>query len=232
MGRLVNGERRITDPRPENAGKLLIFCEGATEFNYLNYFKIYLENNLKAKYSDIVLEPIDTGGNAKHVYDYAEAFLDNVQNAAKYSLYEKHLVFDCDAPENIQDVITLMISSKNEYVLDYSNLMFETWLIMHFMQLEPDIPLNKREIHRFMREYLQITKYSSKVKAAPGTIGKILGTNGNQAIRAAVENAKLIESHWQDRNIKFTENVTSMNPSVYIHILIERLLDEIVYLCK
>ena len=51
MGRLVNGERRITDPRPENAGKLLIFCEGATEFNYLNYFKIYLENNLKAKYS-------------------------------------------------------------------------------------------------------------------------------------------------------------------------------------
>ena len=73
MGRLVNGERRITDPRPENAGKLLIFCEGATEFNYLNYFKIYLENNLKAKYSDIVLEPIDTGGNAKHVYDYAEA---------------------------------------------------------------------------------------------------------------------------------------------------------------
>ena len=173
MGRLVNGERRITDPRPENAGKLLIFCEGATEFNYLNYFKIYLENNLKAKYSDIVLEPIDTGGNAKHVYDYAEAFLDNVQNAAKYSLYEKHLVFDCDAPENIQDVITLMISSKNEYVLDYSNLMFETWLIMHFMQLEPDIPLNKREIHRFMREYLQITKYSSKVKAAPGTIGKI-----------------------------------------------------------
>lgn len=85
---------------------------------------------------------------------------------------------------------------------------------------------------RHVNARIQVTKYSSKVKAAPGTIGKILGTDGNQAIRAAVENAKLIESHWQDRSIKFTENVTSMNPSVNIHILIERLLDEIVYLCK
>lgn len=28
MGRLVNGERKITKPIPEHAGKLLIFCEG------------------------------------------------------------------------------------------------------------------------------------------------------------------------------------------------------------
>lgn len=39
MPRLVNGERKITNPRPENAGKLLIFCEGHTEYNYLDYFR-------------------------------------------------------------------------------------------------------------------------------------------------------------------------------------------------
>ena len=39
MPRLVNGERKITNPKPENSGKLLIFCEGYTEYNYLDYFK-------------------------------------------------------------------------------------------------------------------------------------------------------------------------------------------------
>ena len=43
MGRLVNGERKITKPIPEHAGKLLIFCEGSTEYNYMDYFKKYLE---------------------------------------------------------------------------------------------------------------------------------------------------------------------------------------------
>ena len=64
MGRLVNGERKIISPKPEYAGKLLIFCEGFTEYNYLEYFKVYLENNLRAQYSEIILEPINTEGNA------------------------------------------------------------------------------------------------------------------------------------------------------------------------
>lgn len=53
LGRLVNGERKINNPKPENAGSLLIFCEGSTEYNYLSYFKLYLEHNLKAHYSNI-----------------------------------------------------------------------------------------------------------------------------------------------------------------------------------
>ena len=56
LGRLVNGERKINNPKPENAGSLLIFCEGSTEYNYLSYFKSYLEHNVKAHYSNIVLE--------------------------------------------------------------------------------------------------------------------------------------------------------------------------------
>lgn len=74
MPRLVNGERKITNPKPENAGKLLIFCEGYTEYNYLDYFKRYIDNNLRAKYSDIVIEPMNAKGNAMQVYNYAEDF--------------------------------------------------------------------------------------------------------------------------------------------------------------
>jgi hypothetical protein len=231
MPRLINGERKITNPKPENAGKLLIFCEGYTEYNYLDYFKQYLKNNLHAKYSDIIIEPINAEGNAMHVYNYAEEFLRNDENASKYLYYEKHLVFDCDAPENIQDVIVLMLKSENNYILDYSNLLFETWLVMHFQDLEPKGKNDKREMIRRMRDYLGVQKYTDKVKAAKGTIGKILGENGNKKIRAAIENAKALEEYWKKEGKEITEDIVQMNPSVEIYKLIERLLDEIVYLC-
>ena len=230
MPRLVNGERKITNPRPENAGKLLIFCEGHTEYNYLDYFRSYIDNNLRAKFSDIVIEPINAEGNAMHVYNYAEEFLETDENASKYLLYDKLLVFDCDAPENIQEVIALMKDSENDYILDYSNLLFETWLVMHFQNLEPGKDNSKRAILKLMRDYLDVTKYTKKMKASKGTIGKILGSNGNEKIRAAIENAKLLEKHWKDTGKDMDKDITQMNPAVDIYKLIERLLDEIVYL--
>ena len=198
MPRLVNGERKITNPKPENAGKLLIFCEGYTEYNYLDYFKRYIDNNLRAKYSDIVIQPMNAKANA---------------------------------PENIQQVITLMKDSGNDYILDYSNLLFETWLVMHFQNLEPEKDNSKRTIIKLMRDYLKVTKYTNKIKASKGTIGKILGSNGNEKIRAAIENAKLLEKHWEDKGKDMDRDITQMNPAVDIYKLIERLLDEIVYLC-
>lgn len=229
MGRLVNGERKITNPKPENAGKLLIFCEGDTEYNYLDYFKNYFEKHLRARYSEIVLEPINTKGNAMHVYRYAEEFLSDDDNKRKYGLYEKHLVFDCDAPENIQEVINLMKQSENEYILDYSNLLFETWLVMHFQNIAVDDKKDKRTIIKKMREYLGVLKYTPKVKAAKGTIGKILGDEANAKIRAAIENAKELENYWNEKEITISQNIKAMNPSVDIYKLVERLLDEAVY---
>ncbi len=196
MPRLVNGERKITNPKPENAGKLLIFCEGHTEYNY------------------------------------AEDFLRDDENASKYLHYEKHLVFDCDAPQNIQDVITLMMESENKYILDYSNLLFETWLVMHFQNIEPQGENGKRAIIGLMRDYLDVPKYTTKEKAEKGTIGKILGSNGNEKIRAAIDNAKVLEQYWEAEGKQMDKDIVQMNPSVNIYKLIERLLDEIVYLCK
>lgn len=230
MPRLVNGERTITNPKPENAGKLLIFCEGYTEYNYLDYFRQYINYNLRAKYSDVVIEPINAEGNAMHVYDFAEDFLRDDENARKYVYYEKHLVFDCDAPENIQEVITLMKHSDHQYILDYSNLLFETWLVMHFQNLKPDHDNSKRAIIRLMAQYLGVTTYKKK-KAEKGIIGQILGSNGNERIRSAIENAKLLEAYWKAEGKTMDKDIAEMNPSVDIYKLIERLLDEIVYLC-
>ncbi len=101
-----------------------------------------------------------------HVFKYAEDFLLDEVHASQYLYYEKHLVFDCDAPKEIQSVINLMKQSKNEYYLDYSCLLFETWLVMHFQDLNLEEDVKKRKIIRLMREYLNITKYTSKVKAS------------------------------------------------------------------
>ena len=232
LPRLVNGERKIINPKPENAGKLLIFCEGYTEYNYLEYFREYLDHNLKAKYTDIVIEPINAKGNAMHVFNYAENFLQDDENCSKYRFYEKHLVFDCDAPDDIQSVITQMKDSSNNYILNYSNLLFETWLVMHFQVLEPNLNVDKRNIIKKMRDYLEVPRYTSKIKSRPGTIGAILGSNGNEKIRAAIENAKQLERYWSDQGLVLEKDIRKMNPSVEIYKLIERLLDEIVYLCK
>ena len=232
LPRLVNGERKIVNPKPENAGKLLIFCEGTTEYNYLDYFRQYINNNLKAKYSDIVIEPVKVGGNAMRVYDFAEEFLQNEVNSSKYLYYEKHLVFDCDAPEDIQSVLKMMKTSDNNFILDYSNLLFETWLVMHFQNLEAGVDVDKRSIIRAIRQHLNVTRYTTKTKSSKGTIGKILGSNGNEKIRMAIENAKVLEKHWKDVGCDMYKDIKKMNPSVEIYKLIERLLDEVVYLCK
>ncbi len=231
MGRLVNGERKITKPIPEHAGKLLIFCEGSTEYNYMDYFKKYLENNKKIKYTDVVLEPINTEGNARHVFQYAEEFLADEQNARKYALYEKHLIFDCDAPDDIQEVISDMIGSSNVFILDYSNLVFETWLVMHFQEMTVDSRKTKSQVYSTMRDYLKVENYGSKEKAATGTIAALLGSDGDEKIRAAIVNAKELEIYWKEERKNYQKDIETMNPSVSIHSLVERLLDEIEYLC-
>lgn len=229
--RLVNNTRKIINLKPENAGKLLIFCEGYTETNYLNYFKEYIDNNLKRKYSDIVIESINTAGNAMQVFNFAEEFLQREENVRKYLYYEKHLVFDCDAPNDIQKVITLMLQSDNDYILDYSNLLFETWLAMHFQDISPEDSTDKRSIIKILRYHLGVTKYTDKMKASKGTIGKILGNNGNEKIRKAIENAKNLEKHWNELELDYEKDIKKMNPAVNIYKLVERLLDEAEYLC-
>ena len=49
----------------------------------LDYFKRYIDNNLHAKYSDIVIEPMNAKGNAMQVYNYAEDFLKKEENGHK-----------------------------------------------------------------------------------------------------------------------------------------------------
>ena len=103
---------------------------------------------------------------------------------------------------------------------------------MHFMILNPEMNNGKSKMYEAMRIFLGVDNYGSAEKADVGTIKKLLSDDGNKRIRDAVENAKTLEQYWAQKGKTIPDQIKEMNPSVSVHILIERLLDEIEYSCK
>ena len=160
---------RQVGTRESNLGKVLLFCEGFTEVYYFEHFAQIIRSN-QNKYAHLNIVSIPAEGNAQRVLEFAEHFLDNEDNLRQFSLYEKHLVFDCDAPQQIEKVITEMISSSNEYTLSITNLLFETWLLMHFEYVEFAFSNTKKKVGIRLDKALG-RKY---VKSDPGIIRQII----------------------------------------------------------
>lgn len=232
MSKLTRNTKRETDVKKEHIGNLIIFCEGNTEYNYFNYFCEYIRTNTTDPYANIELIPINTKGNARKVFKYANDFLDIEGNSQKYSNFEKHLVFDCDAPKDIQDVINDMKSSLNNYHLDYTYYAFETWLVMHYYDLTPKSKYKNKKLRSLMKDILDTVDYTSTEKADEATIKKILASDGNEKVKKAIENAKTLAKHFEDEGNSIFDDVKAMNPSTNVHLIIERIMDEIEAYCN
>ncbi|MEG1531551.1 MAG: RloB family protein, partial [Lactococcus sp.] len=141
---LLSPERRL-EIKKTNIGKSIIFCEGKTEKFYFDYFAEIIKKN---KYTDVEVVVETANGNAQTVLNLASSFMVDEENNRKYSAYGKYLAFDCDAPPDIQAVVR----SSREYELLISNHLFETWLLMHFEEV--DTKLTKREIYRRLSYHL------------------------------------------------------------------------------
>ena len=132
----------------------------------------------------------------------------------QYSNYAKYLVFDCDAPPNIQTVLL----GASEYELLISNYLFETWLLMHFEDVEEK--LSKREIYKRLSEHLR-HKYT---KGDKGTTREII-QNGN--IEKAIDHAKALETRYTNEGKNIFANIRDMNPYTNVYKLIEQFMIEI-----
>ena len=75
----------------------------------------------------------------------------------RYSDHKRYLIFDCDAPKNIQEVINNAIGSEYKFNLLISNHFFETWLLMHFEDV-----CEKLTKKRLMNIFLLIIKKQKK----------------------------------------------------------------------
>ena len=211
MGRTQLSPQRLSNTKKLNLGRLIIFCEGNTENYYFDYFAKIIKKN---KYTDVKVVLETANGNARRVLNYANTFLADDENMQQYSNYAKYLVFDCYAPPNIQTVLL----DASEYELLISNYLFETWLLMHFEDVEEK--LSKREIYKRLSEHLR-HKYT---KGDKGTTREII-QNGN--IEKAIDHAKALETRYTNEGKNIFANIRDMNPYTNVYKLIEQFMIEI-----
>lgn len=218
MGMIKLTPREVATKEP-SIGKIIIFCEGMTEKNYFDYFAKII-NDGKNKFNEIKVEVLPpAGGNARRVFNFAEEFLNEKCNISKYQYYQKFLSFDCDAPDDIQNVINDMISSTNNYELLISNLLFETWLLMHFENV--DLPLKKLNTLYKLAKALGMVGYTKKHKNKSGLTRKVLNC-GN--IKKAIENAEILHKKYEDSGQTIKRDIKQMNPYTTVHKLVKEFL--------
>lgn len=195
-----------------NIGHIILFCEGPTEKIYFEYFSEILNKN---KFNDIEIKLESAEGNARTVLKFAEKYLRDEENNRKYSNYTKYLIFDCDDPPKIQEVINAMMLSPNEYDLLISNWLFEIWLLMHFEKVNKK--LSKKNILEKLSSHL-VKEYK---KANAGQIREIIA-NGN--IEDAIENAEKLTSKCLNEGKNICDSIVKMNPYTNVHLLVEQLM--------
>ncbi|MFT9497636.1 RloB family protein [Anaerosolibacter sp.] len=214
MGRTVLSPQRLAETKKTNIGHVILFCEGKTEKYYFDYFAEIIKKN---KYTDVKVEIESANGNAQTVLNFANEFLSIEENNRKFGLYDKYLVFDCDAPPEIQSVITASQSKAELYKLLISNYLFETWLLMHFEDIESKI--TKRDTYRRLSLHLN-QQYS---KAHKGKIREIIKTG---SIEKAIDNARALEESYSFQGKSIFTNMKEMNPYTNVYQLIEQFLVE------
>lgn len=222
LAKLKPYAKRAVGFKEANLGKIIIFCEGCTEYNYFMYFHeiITKHNN---KFSRLEIFPVNASGNALRVLNYANDFLKEDDKIKTYSTFEKYLVFDCDSPKKIQQVINKMSLSENNYILLPTNLVFETWLLMHFFNI--NLPMNKVKTFEKMALMLGKEHYGTSEKASKGMIRQIVSNGDN--VRLAIKNANTLEKKYANEELTIHKNILQMNPFTAIHKLMEPILIEI-----
>lgn len=214
MPRIRLSQQRKTEVKRQNIGKIVLFCEGATERYYFEYFATII-NQDQNKYNNVVIATKLANGNAQQVLNYSEDFLAEEENNRLFANYGKYLVFDCDAPDNIASVITSARDNPNNFNLLVSNHFFETWLLMHFEEVE--CKLTKRQTYRRLSDHL-----SSKYKK--GSKGRTREIVSNGDIEKAISNALKLENQYNAQGKTIYDSIEDMNPYTNMHTLIEQLL--------
>lgn len=214
MARLQLSQHRVTEAKRVNIGKVLLFCEGNTEKYYFDYFAQIINSN-ENKYNNVIVTTEAANGNAQKVLNHSVDFLSQEENNRLFVNYGKYLVFDCDAPEDISSVITQAASHPNNYHLLVSNHFFETWLLMHFEDVEET--LSKKETANRLSDHLN-AEYK---KGRKGRTREII-LNGD--VEKAIENARKLEKKYAQLGKTIYDSIDDMNPYSNVYTLVEQLM--------
>lgn len=210
MSRLNICETRKINTIEPYLGKVIVFCEGQTEEAYIQYFINKFENK---RYFDVTVKNILIGGNSKAVYKHAKSFLANPSNNLRYGLdFKKYLIFDCDAPDNIEEVIK-EIENNKQFDMLLTNSIFEVWLLMHFEKVVTSLSYNT--IYARLKDY--IGNYYNK-----GSYDDIRLIIEEGSVDLAIKNSKELEEKYQKQNKAIPQDIKQMNPYSNVYQLIEQ----------
>lgn len=218
MSRTELSANRQKNIKNANLGQIILFCEGMTEKRYFEYFTDIIENDKSNKFNDVIVENESANGNASRVFKFANNFLNDKNNNRKYVNYRKYLVFDCDAPPNVQDIINNMLKSNEKYELLISNCFFEIWLLMHFENVNEKI--SKGDIYRRLSYHLN----HSYKKGNKGTIREIIQ---NGSIEEAIRNSEELSEKYLEAEKDICGCIGEMNPYTNVYLIVEELLKAI-----
>ncbi len=203
----------------------LIVCEDEkTEPSYFEKYKKQIPAET------LYLKTIGAGKDPKGVVKQAVLERNNLAREAKKEVDAVWVVFDKDdADENLSKISNFdnaFETAKDEKIdIAFSNEVFELWLLIHFKNIQKELPLSRKEIYQLLKEEFQkFDEYSdyeyNHKKIDPRTL-QIVFEKGNRdkAIERAV---KLKEYHNNTKPI-------NANPSTDVHILVQNLLEWITY---
>lgn len=203
----------------------LIVCEDEkTEPSYFNkYIEYFPEETL-------YLKPVGTGRDPKGVVERAIIEKEILELKAKKEVDFIWVVFDKDDADenatkikNFEDAFS--IANNQNFEIAYSNEVFELWLLLHFIDIDKNTPIPRKEIYRLLKEEFQKIDGYKDYDYDHYTIDErtieIVFKAGNQEL--AIKRAEaLLEHHTENKPL-------NANPSTKVHLLIKEILDWIKY---
>ena len=218
---------RDAEERPVRIKKygylFLIVCEDEkTERVYFEGFKA------KIPEETIYLKAVGTGLDSKGVVERAIKERDLLSQEAKKDVDALWVVFDKDDADKspgkrARYTEAFAIAQTSNLRIAYSNEVFEIWLLLHLIELDPEKQLPRKGVYDLIQENIRANKEYAQFEYVHGDthvldILKKIGDE-NKAIERA---ARLLVGQ------KGKEPIDA-NPSTKVHLLVKELHEWIVY---
>ncbi|EGT4141826.1 RloB domain-containing protein [Clostridium perfringens] len=201
---MVSKMARRKGKKKELNNKILIVCQGITEYNYFEKFRVDL--------AEVSVAKCDTGcakivskkctESPKRVVEYAI----KISKDTKYRMI--WCVFDKDTFPDFEEAISL--AKKNGISCAFSNKDFELWFLMHLKKQHTHI--SDDECKKKLGEYLN-KKYE---KTDPELYNRF-----KSKMDIAINNSKIVHQSWRKAGVV---QYDKMVPCTNVYALVEELL--------
>jgi hypothetical protein len=218
---------RDTEERPVRINKygylFLIVCEDEkTERVYFEGFKD------KIPEETIYLKAVGTGLDSKGVVERAINERDLLSREAKKDVDAVWVVFDKDDADKspgrkARYTEAFALAQASNLRTAHSNEVFEVWLLLHLVELDPKKPLPRKEIYDLIQENIRANKQYTSFDYVHGhtEILDILKKIGDE--NKAIERATLLLEAQKGKD------PIDANPSTKVHLLVKELHEWIAY---